>query len=651
MKKTVYRGLALSLFIILALTASSCAENNKDVLPGESGSITGQATRETATDPSRPDKAGAQGGTSGSDSLEEASGTKGLAELSEADNPAADSNIEKLKSLEKAFLASDFYREKQMIPLTVSGDHKYIIAYRVSDESPEKENELILVGMPRQTVDLYLVDLDGNKAQKAGSTGFIISHAWSEDGKLLSLVSYESVTILNVAAGRLKEVPAKYETGRIYNTNWEPDNRTLNIHLDTVANYYSFDSVSGKMLKTRGGFSEGDEVYRGMAGDKILLSKGKRVGVAEDLYIRSGKEEAEKLLFTDDVVIHDINQDRILVCRDNYSSTNRPGYVLEDYDTRTGNSRIIYGGENNQDAGKIFKASYLKTTGDIIYTTFETDENGVKYHMARIGPDGKKSEISVPSPLYTVTPGESILHFAAFKDGDPCFMDTASFQFAGEAEAREFKNKEIRDLMYRALDIYSSDEPDIAKIRQVFVNTYDDIPQEALENILLELETPGYWKYIKPEIGKDLTMTLKYRDNSSAASVTLNQFFRGPYELVKREGRWYVTGFSTWPDSKERDDVYKACKQYIDETIKAGKAGDVFTTDFSRIDAGEIEFWAMSDPHRAVFPYATEARVKIIATRDDGSTEKYMAHFSRKDTGGKWKCISLGKLSSSLFPR
>ena len=34
-----------------------------------------------------------------------------------------------------------------MIPLTVTYDHKYFIAYKVSDESLAKENELILVGM------------------------------------------------------------------------------------------------------------------------------------------------------------------------------------------------------------------------------------------------------------------------------------------------------------------------------------------------------------------------------------------------------------------------------------------------------------------------------------------------------------------------
>ena len=146
-------------------------------------------------------------------------------------------------------------------------------------------------------------------------------------------------------------------------------------------------------------------------------------------------------------------------------------------------------------------------------------------------------------------------------------------------------------------------------------------------------------------------MTVRYRDNGSAASVTLNHFFRGPHELVKKEGKWYVAGFSTWPDSKERDAVYKACKQYIDEEIKAGKAGNVFITDF-KDRCGEIELWAMSDPHRAVFTdaYASEARVKIIVTHDDGSTEKYMAYFSRRDTGNRWKCKSLGKLSPGLFP-
>lgn len=56
-------------------------------------------------------------------------------------------------------------------------------------------------------------------------------------------------------------------------------------------------------------------------------------------------------------------------------------------------------------------------------------------------------------------------------------------------------------------------------------------------------------------------------------------------------------------------------------------------TQSSEIEVGEIELWAMSDPHRAVYPDAKEARVKIVVTLNDGSTEKYQVYFSRPDFG------------------
>ena len=60
----------------------------------------------------------------------------------------------------------------------------------------------------------------------------------------------------------------------------------------------------------------------------------------------------------------------------------------------------------------------------------------------------------------------------------------------------------------------------------------------------------------------------------------------------------------------------------------------------------------MSEPHRAVYPdsYAKEARVKINVTLEDGSIKKYMAYFSKRESEGIWKCLTLGELSPSLFP-
>lgn len=677
MYKHFYVRFLLVAIVVFAMILAGCVVRTEEM--GSSGSKAEVLNQAPGVSMPKTGGSSSDDGASGSgtgDSIDlSRSGVDKPFPMPEMNNETAIKPIEhkisagvlELQALEKSFMSSKYYQQEKMIPLTVTADQKYFIAYRVSETNMDDENELILVGMPRQQVELYRIDLQEEKTIRLGKTEFIISNAWSEDGKLLSLVSFGSVKILDVAAGKLADVPLKYEKDNIYNTNWAPDNHTLNIHLDTVANYYSYDFSSKKMLRTRGGYTEGDVVYRGKAGDKILTSMGEKVGVADGLYL---DEAPAKLIFFEDVIIHDTDQNRILISQESNSSGGGRVDTLTEYDADTGESRLIFQTNNREEKPwRIFKASFMKTTGDVIYTTFETDENGVKYFLVRIEPNGKESVIEVPSPLYTVTSGENLIHFASFKQWDSCFMDTASFCFTDMAQNREYDNHEIRALMYRAMDIYSKEEPDIEKIKQVFINSYDEIPQEALENVLLAIES-GVWKYNKLEIGKRITMTIKMRDNGSAASVELDDlYFWSPHELVKKNGKWFITGFSTWPGSKVRGDVYKACSSYIKKELKSGKAGkvnDIIPADFSDIEVGEIEIWAMSDPHRAVYSnaYASEARVKIVvtlggkqgdeqgdvSTAGDVSTDKYMAYFSKRDSGGTWKFRSLGKLSPGLFP-
>lgn len=78
-----------------------------------------------------------------------------------------------LQALEKNFMASKYYQQEKMIPLTVTADRKYFIAYKVSETNIDDENELILIGMPRQQVELYQVDLEEGKSIRLGRTEFI----------------------------------------------------------------------------------------------------------------------------------------------------------------------------------------------------------------------------------------------------------------------------------------------------------------------------------------------------------------------------------------------------------------------------------------------------------------------------------------------
>lgn len=575
--------------------------------------------------------------------------------------------IVQLNSLEKTFLDSDFYRQDGMIPLTVTKDLKYFVTYKLNKQSMAAENELVLIGMPRQLLDLYLVDLSENKAVFLGQTEFVISQAWSEDGGHLALVSHKSVKILDLTERSLAEIPMRYESD-IYNANWGPDNRTLYLHLDTTPNYYAYDTYAKQMVKVRGEFQAGDVVYRGNAGGIALTSKGERVGVANGLYYG---EAPEKQVFAGGVIIHDINDQRILISYDVDTPEGGARFTLAEYDLKTGVSRILYNEGKLHTVWKIFKVSYLKTTGDIIFTTFKLSDTGVKYRLVRVGPNGKETVTEVPSPLYTLTPGENLLHFAVFENGASCIMDTADFKFRGSGLQQAEQKSDIRDLMLRVLYLYGSESPKLEDIKQVFINTYDPIPQEALENILLEMEGPNYWQFIRREIGKNVTMTLNRKAPNRASVILKDDYFRGPHELVEIAGKWYVTGFSTWPDSQARKNVYKACTQFIDNQLKTGQAEADFRqkgiqddyavrmaallnklrTQSSKIELGEIELWSMSDPHRAVNPDAHEARVKMIVTLKDGSTEKLQGYFSRADSGDTWRFEGLGKLSPSLFPQ
>lgn len=575
----------------------------------------------------------------------------------------------KLQSIEKSFLESDKFVSEHMVPLTFTKDNKKIIAFRVSDENLGDENQLILVGMPRQTVDLFVIDIDGDEIKEIGRLDYILNCSWSQNGRYLSLVSYEAVNILDIETNKLSDVPMQYEKSSVYNTNWEPDNVTLNIHMDKIANYYSYNTSSGKMEKTRGGFADGDIVYRGSAGGIVLASKGERVGVANGLY--SG-ENFERQLYDNDAIIHDTNGSKLLLSNEDRRTDGNWRIILEEYDVSSGKRRTLYDEGGSRSTWRIYKASYIKTTGDVIYTISETDEYGAHYYLIRIAPDGEKTRIEVPSPLYTLTPGENLIHFASFGGRRSDLIAARSFQFLKdfslnmtdlsqpseelqapeELQGPEFEYSDIRALMYRALDIYSSETPNIEKVKQVFINSYDAVPQEAQENILLEAEKNNLWQYNKLDIGKEITMTVRMSDSGREASVVLDDlYFRGPHQLVKKDGQWFITGLSTWPESKARDDVYGACKKYLNNEIKTGGAKKTFGDQFSDVRVGEIELWSMSEPHRANTPdsHVTEARVKLEVTFADGSSGKFMAYFSKRDTGS-WKCSSIGKLSSGLFP-
>jgi hypothetical protein len=549
-------------------------------------------------------------------------------------------DLSELQALEREFLESELCRQESLIPLTFTRDRRQCVAYRVLKTPADEENEPILVGMPLRQVDIYIVNIENGKLRKAGTINFVINHAWSSDEKLLALVSQKKVTILDLAEGKLREISLEYAKDHLYNANWSREGHILYIHLDSIANYYAYDVDSRKVLRVRGQFTEEDRVYRGNAGGYELWSKGHQVGVAAGLF---SDQQGDKLLYSEEAIVQDIRGNHILVSSE--AANPGPGvlYILEDIDLATGEKRQLTSERKYNSGWNLYKASYIKSTGDILYTIFDTVGYEIVYKLICVKPDGSQRELVVPSPLYTLTPGENLLDFATFDKETSYTVNPITLTVNGRETRSDTKTEGIRDIMLQALQIYSSEEPDEEEIRRIFINTYDPIPQEALENILLYKKQPGLWNFERVKLQKHPTLKIKLHENGNRATVAIDPlYFWGPHELVKQDGRWYITGFSTWYGNPERDKVKKVCEKYISshEIVRQAKS----------VTVGEIEFWAFSDPHR-VSPfgeYMAEARVKLVVTLQDGSVGKRQMYVSRKQDGKTWRVKNVGELRPGL---
>jgi hypothetical protein len=207
-------------------------------------------------------------------------------------------------------------------------------------------------------------------------------------------------------------------------------------------------------------------------------------------------------------------------------------------------------------------------------------------------------------------------------------------------------------LDYNFNDTYEKYE---SKAKDIYINTYDPLPQEALENKLVDFKrynmpipTNQREDHIPPTIYFD-----KLELSGTRASVNLALYYINSVEMVKVGEKWYITGFSTHTASKEVADITTIVKKHLadikgknhvqavkywasgeDNDSKAAqrKIVEDLISNAGKLDfqIGEIELWSLSDPHRSESPErSTYAKVKIII--DDGKNKvKYKLVLNRE---------------------
>jgi hypothetical protein len=150
-------------------------------------------------------------------------------------------------------------------------------------------------------------------------------------------------------------------------------------------------------------------------------------------------------------------------------------------------------------------------------------------------------------------------------------------------------------------------------------------------------------------------VTLSVKGDKAAARIggsCSNSFGSGmgmghSLQLIKKEGKWFVTGLSTFPDSAE----YRKVSSMLPGIVKDIKSGKLFQGKLkgAEITTGQLQFWQLSDPHLAEESgYANYCKIYLHVKSGDGEKD-YKLVLDKKNHKNWTPTILDDQRLSSLF--
>ncbi len=548
-------------------------------------------------------------------------------------------NSELLKKVDEIYL-----------PIIVAPDYNTVFAIKnLIDSKYDEKNSKVIIGNMIQLIELYVIKPSAGFKKSLGKFPAIKNYRFDEEGRQLAFIDGEdNVYIYNLENDQLQNVLTKYKYRNFNSISWSKDGKRLMFDSRMVFDIASKEFVSiavdsyTPFIKR----NYNDDTY-------IVEMKNNKYDTIVALYNFEDKSYTQIA----DGMYMDSDNLNILYTLDSSQG-------LRIVNLKTFESKEI---EN----GPVYCANILKSTGDIIYTTinphFEDDD---RYLLVTINHENMEKKVQrVCTPTYYLNPAEEKVYFISNYGENEITYDLKNFSIKGNIQKKD--DEDLSNIKSIILKMFQLDynftgtyEEYEQEAKKIYTNTNYPLPQEALNNKLTDYKRfntplPGNQKesYIPPTLILD-SVAMK----SNYASINIGRFFVNSIELVKIGNNWFITGFSTHPESNEVKEIKEMVQSHINAIIRGDektalshwveKENDEFSKnnrktvqslinikDKIKIEIGEIELWSMSDPHRAESPAsASEARVKITVNQDD-NISKYKIVLSRKFQG-KFSIIS-----------
>ncbi|MHB1393635.1 MAG: hypothetical protein ACYCYE_11300 [Clostridia bacterium] len=528
-----------------------------------------------------------------------------------------------------------------MIPLAVSPDYNMVLAYQTTGSSAaDTFNRRVVIGNMVQEINLFMIFTQSGESKNLGKYLSLKDFRFDETGKSLAFIDGNSnIFMYNSITGQLQKLVAAEKWNSYYNLSWSKDSKSL-------------------MINTRMEFDIASKEFISIAVDSYTpFIKSK---FSDNSYIVQMKNDD----YNDMVAFYDFSKksftsiaNGIFIDSDNTNVIYTKDYMsgLNVVNLKTLESKSI---EN----APVYCSYIMKSTGDILFTTLNNDlDSRFRYLLVKINPNSmERATAKLSTPTFYLSPAEDKLHFISGYSENSIEVNAKDFRVYqndlknDDADMYGIKTTLLKmfQLDYKFNDTYEKYEN---KAKEIYTNTYDPLPQEALENKLVDFKRynmpiPTHQRedHIPPTIYFD-----QLNVSSAKASVNLGLYYINSVEMVKNKEKWYITGFSTHSASSEVNDINTIVRKHLsdikfknrDEAVKYWIAKEdneyrstqrkivedlIKNADKLTFEVGEIELWSLSDPHRAESSdRSTNAKVKIII-HDGNNTMKYKLVLSRQ---------------------
>lgn len=534
--------------------------------------------------------------------------------------------------------------DAETLPLAVSADTGIVIGFSfIESKEADETNSRVITGNMIQPINLYAVDTNNNEKLLLGKFLTPKDFQFDVSGKLFAFIDGSSnIYIYDTQSKQLQKILEGKNYYSYNSISWSRDSKRLLINQRMTLDISSKQLISFA-VEAYNPFVE--QIYNNQ---EIYIVQMKNNEYNDMIALYNFDSKSFKSLANG--VFLDTDNVNLIYTKE--SQTNL--FVLN---LETLESKSI-------ETGPIYHAKIMKSTGEILYTTVNPDLSKPRYLLVKLNPStGAKKSMTLSTPTFYLSPSENKLFFVGDYNTNIITVNTAefnTFQSSEEKDSADLLGIKTAILKMFQLDygFTGSYEEYETKANGIYVNNYDSIPQEALENKLIDFKRfnmplPTWQK--EPNIPPTIILNT-INMNNERASVNLGFFFVNSIELAKIDEQWMIAGFSTHPDSKEVKDLRLIVQKHIND-IKSKNAEEALkywknkednefnknqiqivedlmkNSNSYKMEIGEIELWSLSEPHRAESAQtAMDAKVKILISTKSNS-QKYKLVLSKTTKG------------------